>query len=185
MIGHSYKEDLLKNLEEILQEINVLNEDDEELATQEDIDIINRYSISFLAEGGGRDAYSCENNYVIKVPKSEDGELQSKNENEIYIKENLDILCETIVSKEKDIVIQKKLSMIDDYFYTQTDIIQYLEQYRPELLDKYKEKIEYLIKKYNLLEEDILKISSWGKDGNDNIYLFDFGCTNKIFNEYY
>lgn len=164
-----------------IQILDIMNEEFEE-PSEEEFLIIKDNFINYLGEGGGRKAYSFKNNFVIKLPKTEDGELQCEIENKISLKENLSILCKSLYNYSDDTIIQEKLTMIKEDYET---IYEYLKATNPNLLDNFKNQINYLINEYDLIEEDLIKISSWGLSQNGKILLFDYGCTMDIWEEFY
>lgn len=172
------------NLNHILYAINSIEEED---ILEDEAKTIKDFNLHELpdGQGGSRKAYELMDNFIIKVPTAEDGELQSKLENKISKYENLNIICKTLKTNHEDIVIQEKLNMISDSSNYDLSILDYLETFNPELVDMYKDKLEYLVGKYDLLEEDLYKISSWGQNKTGNILLFDYGCDIEIYSEYY
>ena len=166
-----------------------LYEYEDEMEELEDFKEI--YNVSFLGEGGGRKVFSF-NNFAIKLPKSEDGELQTRKELKIYndMKNELIILNPSYKLLYNDTVVQPKLlcfdkSNCDNY----SNIIDYLknEDFDEEYINKVESDINTLIEKYDLMKMDLIKMDSWGvkEDYDDKVYLYDYGITNKLFKNYY
>lgn len=88
-----------------------------------------KYDVEFLGEGGARKVFSF-GNYIVKMPKAEDGELQSKQEISIYndSKETLSILNPSYRVFYDDVVFQPKLySMNKSYSEKYDTILEYLK----------------------------------------------------------
>ena len=150
-----------------------------------------KHDIEFLGEGGSRKVFSF-GNYVVKMPKSEDGELQSKQEISIYndSKETLSILNPSYRVFYDDVVFQPKLySMSKSDSEKYNTILEYLKDndFDGEYINLVEKEINILINKYGLIEEDLLKMCSWGvkEDYDEKVYLLDYGTTKDIYEEYY
>ena len=150
-----------------------------------------KHDIEFLGEGGSRKVFSF-GNYVVKMPKSEDGELQSKQEISIYndSKETLSILNPSYRVFYDDVVFQPKLySMSKSDSEKYNTILEYLKDndFDEEYINLVEKEINILINKYGLIEEDLLKMCSWGVKENydEKVYLLDYGTTKDIYEEYY
>lgn len=150
-----------------------------------------KHDVEFLGEGGARKVFSF-GNYVVKMPKAEDGELQSKQEISIYndSKETLSILNPSYRVFYDDVVFQPKLySMSKSDSEKYNTILEYLKDndFDEEYINLVEKEISILINKYRLIEEDLLKMCSWGvKEGYDEkVHLLDYGTTKDIYEEYY
>lgn len=150
-----------------------------------------KYDVSFLGEGRGRKVFSF-NNFAIKLSKSEDGELQTRKEIEIYnqMKDELVILNPSYELFYDDVVAQPRLLSFNKSDCNKySNIIEYLknENFEEDYINKVESDINTLIKKYNLMKMDLIKMDSWGvkEDYDDKVYLYDYGITNKLFEDYY
>ena len=74
------------------------------------------------------------------------------------------------------------------------DIVSYINKNRNLFSDKQikliSKEIDFLCTQYDLLREDIVKLSSWGYVSGFNgirkeVKLFDYGITNSVYEEYY
>ena len=68
-------------------------------------------------------------------------------------------------------------------------ILEYLKDndFDGEYINLVEKEINILINKYGLIEEDLLKMCSWGVKENydEKVYLLDYGTTKDIYEEYY
>lgn len=181
-------ENLLESLEYLDNE-DMYDEDEAELIEE----FVERYDVRFLGEGASRKAYSFLD-MVVKLPISEDGEIQNSTEWNIFSKEreSLNILNQSYYIEDCGILFQDRLKPLEDN--RNEDIISYINKNRNlfsanqiELISK---EIDFLCAQYDLLREDVVKLSSWGYVNGFNgvrkeIKLFDYGITNSVYEEYY
>ena len=124
-----------------------------------------------IGEGSGRKVYDLGNGYVLKEPYSETGLQQ--NETELYVYNNAiavrKYLCSTFKG-ENDCNIMKKVKLItlEEFNILKNNL-------------QIKDVINYLYKHFDL-NDDINHYNSWGKKDGRYV-LFDYGYTNKLFNE--
>lgn len=124
-----------------------------------------------IGEGSGRKVYDLGNGYVLKEPYSETGFQQ--NETELHVYDNAisirEYLCLTFQG-ENNCNIMKKVDLIT------------LEEFNAiKNNPKIKSVIDYLYEHFDL-NDDINHYKSWGKINGEYV-LFDYGYTNKLFNE--
>lgn len=158
----------------------------------EELEFFKReYDVEFLGEGNGRKVFAL-GNYVVKIPKTEDGELQSKQECAIYsgLKETLSILNPSYNLFYEDLVFQPRLHHLSKSdFQKYENILDYLRDnnFEPQYIDTVEKEVDLLVDKCELVKEDILKMSSWGVKENydEKVYLLDYGTTGEIFEGYY
>ena len=159
---------------------------------EDEIDELNdfkiKHEVSFLGEGNARKVFSF-NNYAVKLPKTEDGELQTINEINIYneVKDSLSILNPSYKIFYDDIVFQPKLIPMSELEYS--NILDYLKDndFDIDYIDLVEKEINILSSKHDLIIEDLLKMCSWGvkEDYDERVYLLDYGTTKEIYEEYY
>lgn len=150
-----------------------------------------KYDIRFLGEGNGRKVFSF-NNYVVKLPKTEDGEMQSQVEYNTYAKakDTLSILNPSYNILYDDLVFQPLLYKINvDECNKYSSIIDYLKDnnFEEDYIKLVEDEISILVNEYGILASDILKMSSWGvkDDYDDKVYLLDYGANQEVFEKYY
>ena len=151
----------------------------------------SKYEVAFLGEGASRKVFSF-NNYALKIPKGEDGELQSREEVKIYneLKDSISILNPSYKIFCGDLVFQPKLYPMDELDAKKyLTILDYLKDndFEEDYINLVEKEINILINKYSLIEEDLFKLDSWGvkEDYDDKVYLLDYGTTKEIFEEYF
>ena len=153
----------------------------------------SKYEISYLNEDGSRKVFSF-GECAIKIPKSEDGELQSQTELNIYKKsgKSLSILNPTYKFVLPDTVAQPLLTPFDEsYAKKYNSILEFIEDndFEDGYLELVEKEIQFLINEYGLIKKDLLNICNWGirKDYeyNEKVYLFNYGVTEEIFEEYF
>ena len=174
--------ELVSDYIEMIESPYIISEKDEKQLELK----LKESGIEILGEGAGRIVFAYKN-FAIKFPKSEDGELQSMNEYYIFKNENLDILnqCYEMKSPYQDIGVQLIVKPIENNNDKYKSIFDWLESNNySNIVDKIKEEVDYLINKYSLLKEDVIKISSWGIYDNKP-KLFDYGCTEELYYNYY
>ena len=149
------------------------------------------YDVEFLGEGNSRKVFSF-NNYAVKMPKTEDGELQTKNEINIYndLKDELSILNPSYKLFYDDIVFQPRLiPMSKSNSKRYENILEYLKDkdFEEEYISLVEREINILVNRYDLIIEDLVKMCSWGvkEDYDEKVYLLDYGTTENIYAEYY
>lgn len=148
-----------------------------------------KHEIKFLGEGHGRKVFSF-NNYAIKLPKTEDGEMQSKVEYTTYAqaKDELSILNPSYNLLYDDLVFQPILEGINsDDCSKYKSIIDYLKdnQFEEDYIQTVEDEINILVEKYGIFKSDIVKMSAWGVKSeykyDDKVYLLDYGINEEVF----
>lgn len=189
IIDREFLVEKLLNSLEYLEDEYMFDEDESESIEE----FIDRYDINFLGEGASRKVYSFLD-MVVKLPISEDGEIQNSTEWNIFSKEqkSLSILNQSYYIEDCGILFQDRLKPLEDN--RNEDIISYINKNRnifsTNQIELICEEIEFLYKQYDLLKEDIMKLSSWGFVNGFNgirkeIKLFDYGITNSVYEKYY
>ena len=89
-----------------------------------------------------------------------------------------------------DIVFQPKLcSFTKSNSEEYENILKYLKDnvFDEEYINLVEKEINILVNEYELIEEDLLKMCSWGvkEDYDERVYLLDYGTTKDIYEEYY
>lgn len=147
----------------------------------------SKHDIKFLGEGHGRKVFSF-NNYAIKIPKTEDGEMQSRVEYTTYAlaKEELSILNPSYRLLYDDLVFQPLLEGINsDDCSRYKSIIDYLKDnnFEEKYIQTIEDEINILVEKYGIFKSDIVKMSAWGvkSDYDDKVYLLDYGINEEVF----
>ena len=138
----------------------------------------------YLGEGGGRIIYVIDNNYVIKLSKSDGGDKQCETENYIYndVQENLKkYLCPVVWYKEDMLIMRKAIPLAKERREKNKNVFKFFGISNEDRI--YSNTME-LIETYDLLYGDVKSLSSWGILDN-NIVLVDYGCTNKIYKRYF
>ncbi|MDF2879698.1 MAG: hypothetical protein K0R54_255 [Clostridiaceae bacterium] len=167
----------------------------------------------FIGKGSSRKVFDAGEIVIKYAINNSKGEMQNSTEFDIYtnLSDHVDILCPIFdISKNDNILIMKKVTPLTKLkniseedkkeikrfkkhfnnikkYYTEKYLYKHIV---PEKLVNEVENSELygdiytLIYGYDLLEGDVLKLSSWGySDGK--FYLFDYGCTKEQFDRLY
>ena len=142
---------------------------------------LEKFGLEYLGLGSGRMVYKS-NEYVIKFAISDNGELQSEMERKISSEISHPMLCKTVYTQYEVNVMpyasnSHDINVIDDIY----DVFK-KEYNSEELLKQLEELLNILVNKYNIYKEDIIKVTSWGKIGNQFV-LYDYGCTVDLYNK--
>lgn len=158
-------------------------------------DEINKL-FSLIGIGSSRYVYSINNTLILKYAYKKRGIIQCNLENEVYNKcDNIcrEILCPVIAAQNKIIVMKKAIPL--NYCMNEWGICNALDGNILMYLDEILLKIRYdkllfhhlisqLCENYNLLYEDLIRISNWGViDGK--LVIIDYGCNKNLYYNYY
>lgn len=137
-----------------------------------------------IGRGSSRAVFAVSKNYVLKVPTSEKGIYQCRVEYDIFTNSDeyfKKYLC-PIVLFENDRLLMKRAVPLKNMMYpVRLSIFNLLPR---EERNEFKHDLKLLAKTYDLLYNDIMNISSWGIYKGEYV-LVDYGCTNRIYDEFY
>lgn len=138
----------------------------------------------YLGEGAGRTVYAINKRYVIKLSKSKGGDKQCETEDYIfknappYLKK---YLCPVIWYKDDMCIMKRANSLVKNNEDKHKNIFRL---FGISVDDPFYKKINKLVDIFDLLYGDVKSLSSWGLlDGR--LVLIDYGCTYKIYKEYF
>lgn len=138
----------------------------------------------YLGQGAGRAVYGINNRYVIKLSKSDGGDKQCETEEYIYknappyLKK---YLCPVIWYKDDMVIMKRATSLVKNNEDRHKNIFRLLGI---RIDDPFYKKVNKLVDLFDLLYGDVKSLSSWGLlDGR--LVLIDYGCTYKIYKEYF
>lgn len=143
------------------------------------------YNYDLLGEGSSRIVYGIDNNYVAKVAKNEAGYWQCRIEHYIYTHADNNLkkyLCPVIWSNDRLLVMERTIPLLSFARRKEPSIFNVLgiNHSNPFYND-----INNIIDNYDLLYNDTISISSWGILKGKYYVLIDYGCTNKLFHDYF
>lgn len=138
----------------------------------------------FLGQGASRMVYEFDENFVIKISKNRTGKYQSRTEN--YIFNDIDekykkYFCPIVWYKENMIVMRKALPFTEMLGVSRGNIFEFTN-IKPD--SEFFQTLKKIAKHYDLLYPDIKTISSWGILDKKPV-LIDYGCTNRLYDEYF
>lgn len=181
----------------LLDIIEFIEDEDmfDESEMDEMYDIIEKYDIKLLGEGSSRKVYSFLD-MVVKLPITEDGEIQNNTECSIFNREkdSLNIINPSYEIGNLGMLFQNKLNPLNQSNSTNENILDYINNnkniFSETQIKQIQNEIEYLTKEYDLLREDLIKLDSWGfvkgyYGVRKEIKLFDYGITNDVYAKYY
>lgn len=134
----------------------------------------------YIGSGSGRRVFDLENGYVVKVAKNRRGIAQNQVEYEIALADQSNLFAKIPdVSRNYGLLIMEKAERMRNF----SDVFIYfnVRNYR-ELF--YLEPIRYNLYKYNLVPQDLARISSWGIVNNRPV-IIDYGFTYSVRRKYY
>lgn len=134
----------------------------------------------YIGSGSGRRVFDLENGYVVKVEKNRKGIAQNQVEYEIALADQTNIFAKIPnASMDYRFLIMEKAERMRNFSY----IFMYfnVRNYR-ELF--YLEPIRYNLNKYNLVPQDLARITSWGII-NGRPVIIDYGFTYSVRRRYY
>lgn len=138
----------------------------------------------YLGEGAGRTVYAVNKYYVIKLSKSKGGDKQCENEEYIYnnappyLKK---YLCPVVWYKDDMVIMKRAHSLVKNSEDKHKNIFRL---FGISVEDPFFKKVNKLVDLFDLLYGDVKSLSSWGLlDGQ--LVLIDYGCTYKIYKEYF
>ena len=138
----------------------------------------------FLGEGASRIVYAINDLYVVKIAKGRTGYYQCKTENYIYSNiqgKNKKYFCPVLWYKKGMIVMPKAEPFTQIIGRKHGSIFEYTN-IKPDSL--FFRNVKRIAKHYDLLYPDVKAISSWGLL-NEIPVLIDYGCTNKLYDNYF
>lgn len=134
-----------------------------------------RNSFPLVATGSSRWVYDMGGGYVIKLATNKDGYDQCSRENRVYTHADnyyRRYLCPLFWYAPGMVVMQKAVPMVPLHMVLgdpQVDL------YSLGFGSKGYSDLKYLSKRFGLLYEDLLSVTSWGYLGNRPV-LIDYGC---------
>lgn len=141
-------------------------------------------NFTLIGKGSGRFVYDINNEYVLKLAKNTKGVAQNKTEIHLSNNEiNNEIISKTLEYDENGLyVIQEKATKITDNIFKEITNIQlqgFLYYIRHNMIwdgnnPEFFNKVNSLIKKYNLDRFDIANEESWGII-NGKVVIVDYG----------
>lgn len=141
---------------------------------------IQRGCYRYIGSGSSRHVFDLGNGYVIKVAKNEAGIAQNESEYKISYYDESNLFAKVVqVSKDFRFLIMEKA----DKIYNISDVWKYFNVRSKIELFNLKE-LKNILKKYNLLLDDLDRKSSWGMiDGR--LVIIDYGFTREVCERYY
>lgn len=149
----------------------------------EDINSLSRH-FRIIGRGSSRVIFALDRNTVLKVPISLRGKYQSRVENKVYTNAGEDLknyLCPILVYDNNRLIMKRAETVNYRMYPRNTTILNILPW---EYKEEYRRDINKLIKDFDLLQADLLRLSSWGMYMG-RFVLVDYGCTNRLFDEFY
>lgn len=144
--------------------------------------LIKHYKI--LGRGSSRAVFAIDNSHVLKVPTSTKGIYQSRVEYKIYLNVHEYLkkyLCPALLLKNDRLLMKRAIPLRYGNFPGHPSIFNMLNW---KERNEYSQDLRIIANKFDLLYNDILSLTSWGIY-NDRYVLVDYGCTNRLYDEFY
>lgn len=144
--------------------------------------LLKKYKI--IGRGSSRAVFEIDKNHVLKLPTSEKGIYQCRVENRIYnsVNEYYEKYLCPILLFENNRLIMKRAAPLKRSAYPRDFSIYDLLNWNTR--NKFRYDLKALAGTFDLLYVDLLNLSSWGIY-NGRYVLVDYGCTNRIYDEFY
>lgn len=144
--------------------------------------LLRNYKI--VGRGSSRAVFAVGKSYVLKVPTSEKGIYQCRVEYKIYTNANeyfKKYLCPISLFQNNRLLMRRAVPLKNMAIPGSSSIFNILNHVER---NEYRHDLRILANTYDLLYNDIMSLSSWGIYNGDYV-LVDYGCTNRIYDEFY
>lgn len=144
-----------------------------------------KYNYDLLGEGSSRIVYGIDNNYVAKVAKNETGYWQCRIEHYIYNHADRNLkkyLCPVVWNNNRILIMERTVPLLRFAQRKEPSIFRIVASNAGDLFHR---DINRIIDNFDLLYNDTISISSWGILNDMYYVLIDYGCTNKLYHDYF
>lgn len=140
----------------------------------------NRQMYKYIGSGSSRKVFDLGNGYVVKIAKNKAGIAQNKAEYKISLLDSSNLFAKVMKSSNDfHVLIMEKADKVENLafvcnYFNVDNILQVVTL----------EDFQNLYHKYNLLLNDLCRISSWGII-NGKPVIIDYGFTKEIRDRFY
>lgn len=144
--------------------------------------LVKRYKI--VGRGSSRVVFAVDRSHVLKVPTSTKGIYQCRVEYKIYTNVNEYLkkyLCPILLLENNRLLMKRAMPLSYQHLPGHPSIFNMLDSMER---NEFRRDLRILANTFDLLHNDVLSLTSWGVY-NGRYVLVDYGCTNKLYDEFY